>query len=989
MISLIWAMMRARLGRATMTLVLAALAAAAAAAGPLYQSAATVSLRTVELRSLPTSEQVLAASIVVDDASGGGSTPPQVELPTGARVVLGTMVPGSVAGPGAVQQVTGVWRSGVCEHMVFTSGRCMTADREVVLAADAARAIGVVPGDDVTFSTRSEFDDADIAIPAPLTVVGLYAPLDSDDLYWAGRADLLGSDRTAAFATERTLTAISPRRIMVFDVLMTPESFADLDAFQASLQTMSGNLGSAGYFVNPSDLRDLGLRLAAREQQLANSLLPSVAPLVLLCWLVLFIAVGGAIEGRRGELGLTALRGVPSRARLFLATVETAAPVLLAVLPGYLLGLAATSLIARWVLPENPPVEPNPQSFVFAGVAVLGALIACLLAQARDLSAPVIGLLRKAQRRRRGRVSGGVELAVATIALVGGYQAIAVGTASGVALLAPLCISLGLGLVAARAIGVPAERVGRNGLARGQLRTGLAALTLARGAGTHWIVVLLVVSFGLLGFAVSAANVADRAWQDQATVEVGATRVLSVETVSAQVLLNAVRSADPEGQSAMAVVELESQDDRGVLAVDSARLPAVALWPASYGAVSAADVARVLRTQPVSHTMVQASELRVTLTLDAALADAEPSLSLRLGRPMGTSPDIVQITPILPGTNTYSVPTPDCADAPCELQQVAVDFAASSRYLLDLTVGDITDGDGMMLVSAAQLGALDWRQPVPTSSSPSADLGLDTHGVRLRYDSVLPPTITLFADSAPVPLPVVAGGKAPSALVLSLEGESLGVTTVGHLAQAPRFGPSGILVDLEYLGMRADNNLDTVKAEVWLAPDAPADIVQKLIANGLVVSGDRTVEATHQRYEQGGPALSMWFLVFAGFCGAGFAAAGLLVMAVLERGREDRGLAVLRAQGLAESAVRAAALWGRLLLVVSGCVVGLVAAVVSWVFARGVVPILDSETAVVRVPELPDLLSVAVPVGIVLVALLATCVVAARIAVSQSEGETS
>lgn len=989
MISLIWAMMRARLGRAVMTLVLAALAAAAAAAGPLYQSAATVSLRTVEVRSLAPSEQVLTTARLSDGANLNGSNSPPVELPAGASTVVGAMAPGAIAGPAAAQQITGVWRAGVCEHLVFTSGRCMTADREIVLATNTARAIGVVPGDDVTFSIRSDFAGEDVASPASLTVVGLYAPVDSDDLYWAGRTDLLGSDRTPAFATERTLTAISPQRLMTFDVLMTPDSFADLDAFQTDLETMSGYLGSGGYYLKVSDLRELALRLAAGERQLAASLWPSVAPLVLLCWLVLFIAVGGAIEGRRGELGLTALRGVPPRARLFLATVETAAPVLLAIVPGYLLGLAVTSLLARWVLPASPPVEVNPMSFVFAGAAVLGALIACLLAQVRDLSAPVIGLLRKAQQRRRGRVAGGIEIAVGTIALVTGYQAITIGDASGVALLAPLCISLGLGLVAARAIGVPAERVGRSGLARGRLRTGLAALSLARGAGTHWIVVLLVVSFGLLGFAVSAANVADRAWQDQATVEVGATRVLSVETVTAQALLNAVRSVDPEGQSAMAVVELQSQDGRGVLAVDSARLPAVALWPASYGTESAADVAGMLRTRPVQHTMVQASELRVTLTLDAVLADTEPSLTVQLGRSTGNSPDLVEITPILPGTHTYSVPTPNCADAPCELQQMTVEFSDSDRYLLDLTVGDIAGPEGKVLVSSAQLGGLDWRLPVPTSSSPTADLLLDAHGIHLQYDSVLEPEITLFADSAPVPLPVVAGGKAPSAIVLSFEGENLAVATVGHLAQAPRFGPSGIVVDLEYLAMRANNELVNSTVEVWLAPDAPADIVQRLIATGLVVTGDHTFEATQHRYEQGGPALALWFLVFAAFCGAGFAAAGLLVMAVLERGRDDRGLALLRVQGLPESAVRAAALWGRFVLVVAGCLVGLAAAAVSWALARGVVPILDRETAVVRVPQLPDLLSVVVPVGIVLVVLLTTCVVAARIAVSQSEGETS
>lgn len=991
MISLIWAMMRARLGRAAITLVLAGLAAAAAAAGPLYQSAATVSLRAVEVQALPASEQVLAATTMVDDATPSGSKLRGVALaqPSGASTVFGAMVAGAVEGPSAVQQVTGVWRSGVCEHLVMVSGRCMTADREVVLREDAARVIGAVPGDDVTFSTQPGPGDASIGPPTRLTVVGLYAPLDSDDLYWAGRTELPGSGRTEAFATQRTLTAMSPRRIVTLDVLMTPDSFADLDTFQTSLQVMSDNLTAGGYYTNPSDLRQLALRLSESERQLANSLLPSVAPLVLLCWLVLFIAVGGALEGRRGELGLTALRGVPSRARVLLATVETAAPVLLALVPGYLIGLAVTSLIARFVLPGSPSVELNPLSFVFAGAAVLGALIACLLAQVRDLSAPVIGLLRRARMRRRGRVAGGIEIAVGTIALVAGYQAVAIGTASGVALLAPLCVSLGLGLVAARAIGVPAERVGRKGLARGRLRTGLAALSLARGAGTHWIVLLLVVSFGLLAFAVSAANVADRAWQDQATVKVGAARVLSVGPVSAQVLLNSVRSADPEGHSAMAVVELHTVDDRGVLAVDSARLSAVALWPASYGTESAADVARLLRTQPVSHTTLQASEMRVTVTLAAAIADTAPSLTLRLGRPSGNSPDLVTVTPLLPGTNTYKVPTPDCADAPCELQQLVVDFAQSSGYLLDLTVGDITAGNGTMLVSAAQLGALEWRQPVPSYASPSADLDLGEQGIRLRYDSVLPPTISLFADSAPMPLPVGAGGRAPSAISLSQANAALAVTPVDHLAEAPRFGPSGILVDLEYIGMRADNDLDTSKAEVWLAPDAPADIVQKLTATGLVVTGDRTVEETLHLYEQDAPALAMWFLVFAAFCGAGFAAAGLLVMAVLERGRDDRGLAVLKAQGLPESAVRAAALWGRFALVVAGSLVGLVAATVSWVLARGVVPIFGSDSAVVRVPQLPDPLSVAVPVVIVLVAMLATCVVAARIAVSHSEGETS
>lgn len=990
MISLIWAMMRARLGRVVITLALASLAAAAAAAGPLYQSAAAVSLRAVEVRALPPSERVLAAATLVDDSTRGATSPGGLTLaqPAGASTVFGETATGSVEGSSAVLQVTWVWRSDVCEHLVVVSGRCMTADREIVLRADAARVIGVMPGDDVTLPTGSTSGDSSVTPPTRLTVVGLYAPLDSDDLYWAGHAGLPGDDRTAAFATQRTLAAIAPQRVATLDVVMTPDSFADTDAFQTRLKAMSDNLTAGGYVTNSMELRKASQRLAANERQLANGLLPSFAPLVLLCWLVLFIAVGGAMEGSRGELGLTALRGVPSRSRVLLAMAETAAPVLLALVPGYLLGLAVTSLVARFVLPGSPPVEVNPLSFLFACAAVLGSLIACLLAQVRDLSAPVIGLLRKARMRRRGRVAGGVEIVVGTIALVAGYEAVTIGTGSGVALLTPLCVSLGLGLVAARAIGIPAERIGRGGLARGRLRTGLAALSLARGAGSHWIVLLLVVSFGLLGFSVSAANVADRAWQDQATVEVGATRVLTVGPVSSQALLTSVRSADPEGRSAMAVVEVNTTDGRGVLAVDSARLPFVALWPSSYGVDSAAEVAGLLRTQPVSHTTAQASEMKVTVTLDAARADTEPSLSIQFGRSSGNSPELVEIAPLLPGTNTYTIATPDCAEAPCELQQFAVDFAQSSSYLLDLTIDGISASDGTVLASAAQLGAMQWRQPVQTSASPQADLDLGGQGIRLRYDSVLPPSITLFADSAPSPLPVVAAGKAPGTISLSKASDGEAVTSLGRLAEAPRFGPSGILFDLEYIGMRADNDLDTSKAEVWLAADAPSDIVQKLAATGLVVTGDRTMEATHQLFQQDGPALALWFLVFAAFCGAGFAAAGLLVMAVLERGRDDRGLSVLRVQGLPESAVRAAALWGRFALVVAGSLIGLVAAAISWMLARGVVPVFAGDS-VVRVPQLPDPLSVLVPVLIALIAMLATCIVATRVAVSHSEGEAS
>lgn len=986
MTGLLWAMVRARRGLAVVTLLLTALAAAAAAAGPLYQDAATESLRGVEVEAAGVAERVMTAQTA--DERFGSSEPPSLPYVPGMVTVEGTAVPVVGAGGRETARMFLAARAGLCEHLTVVAGRCATGEREVVLREDVARLLGAQLGRDLQFSRAPGSFDDEAAEPVRLSVVGFYEKVRLDDPYWAGRPILTGVDLPAAFTTERTVAVAGAAPLRMVDLIVTPQAFAFPDRLRADLEDAEAEL-VAGGFGTDSDLPALMDRISRGEEQLATSLLLAAVPLVLLCWLVLFIAVAGGVEQRRDELGLTALRGVPGRTRWWLATAETAVPVLVAVVPGYLLGYALTAALAATALPGSPPVHLNPTSALYTAIAVLGALAAGMLAQVRALTTPVLGLLRRARVRRRRGLVGGVEAMVGALALVAGYQVAADGDtgSGGIGLLAPLCIGLGLGLVAARAIGVPAERLGRRALRKGRLRTGLAALTLARGAGTHWIVVLLTVVFGLLGFAVSAGDVAGQAWQERAQVQVGAARVLQVEALPAPTLLRAVQLADPTGRYAMAAMKVSVNSETPLLAVDSSRLAAVALWPPAYGATTPAEAAGLLRPVEVTPLSLTGAEVDITVTLNRIEQDATAGLTLRLVGAGGAQTS-ARIERLRAGTHAYRVLTPACAAGPCQLRRLSVDLFTRGRYAVDLTLGDLRDASGKTVLAGADVAGHHWRVPESSAARPVPDLSPTATGLRVSVDSVLTPDLRAFADPAPDPLPMIAAGELPPELLGSGGTVRVPVTQVATMPLVPRHGAYGALVDMQYADLRMGGESDAREPEVWLAADAPADLVKRLEANGLKVLGERSAAGQRRLFEEQAPALAILFLAAASFAGVLFAAGGLLVTAVLERGRAEGGLATLRGQGVSERLLRDAALGGRFALVLTGSAIGLLAAAASWALARGVVPVFGDGGTSVPPPALPDPL-VAVPIVAALLVLLTTCLFATRVARGASEGVTS
>jgi ABC-type lipoprotein release transport system permease subunit len=188
--------------------------------------------------------------------------------------------------------------------------------------------------------------------------------------------------------------------------------------------------------------------------------------------------------------------------------------------------------------------------------------------------------------------------------------------------------------------------------------------------------------------------------------------------------------------------------------------------------------------------------------------------------------------------------------------------------------------------------------------------------------------------------------------------------------------------------MRTGGNFDTADMEVWLAPNTPTGIIDRLRATGLVVIGDRSTADLRMHYSQDAPALVLWFLLGAALCGIGFAAAGLVVTTAFERDGEGRNVGVLQSQGLPASVVRSAALRGRGALVLIGSITGVAAAAISWLLARDSVPIFGDGSVAVSIPSMPDPMSVLGPVAIAVLALLATCAVATKRSARTREGDT-
>ncbi|MET8044439.1 FtsX-like permease family protein [Micromonospora sp. NPDC005215] len=973
MLTVIWGAIAARRAQALAVLLLTVLASAAAAAAPSYVAAAGQALARYEVsRATPNELRLrLADPVEYPGMPGDPARTPfagkvRQLTPAGFEVVLGAQSSGVAAGPAGTVTSSLVFRAGVCER-VTVAGACPRATPrgqlpEVMVSTPTAARLGVVGGDQFTFGV------------VPVRVVGVYQPLEVTDPFWLGAEYIrpaaagptstpaVGSAEDAIFTAEAApltdddaILYRSTADLYVTEHLLDTRSAADLRAAVAVV-TRDGSRAGLGGGTSLSLLLD---RVALQRGQLADGVTLGAGLLVLLCWLVLFVAVSSAADQRRPEQGLLLLRGVQRRRLWALAIGEHAVPVLIAIPLGCLGGIAAAALLAAHTLPARADVTVDATVLGFAAVGAVGALAAVLLAQLRMLSGSVVDLLRRVPARTRGWRATIGDIVAVSVAVAAVVQLRSGGSPSGLALVAPVAGALAAGVLLARVAMIIGAAAGAALLARGRTANGLALVQVARQPRFRPLIALLTVVIAMLAFTAATSEVASAAYTDRAVVEVGAPRVVQVDATSRSHLLKAVRTADPEGRFAMAAVVTTASSEAGtpLLAVDSDRLATVAASHPSYG-VSLADIARKIHPaapgEPV-YFRGQLLDMVLSASFDAeAFAGNRVRLAVTVASANGTRV-VLSREDVKPVRKAYPLQVPECAQE-CRLIKIEIVAPVVSRQLEvhfeELRSSDEDGGRETVVLTGAQFADLKrWRL---SDTSTTRASGTTTALVLTVDENRRSTPAGISVVDAPFPLPGYLTRGTGTLLGAShpydgVDGTPTTVSVLGLADRLPRFGGAGLVVDLEYadrLAVASQNGNE----EVWLTRSAPADVLDRLRAQGLVIKADRTTAGVRQDFDRQGAALALRFNLFAALAGVLIGAAGLIAMAAAEQRTRVVMLVALRRQGLPPRAVRGGYGWPVAVAALSG---GLVTLVI-WLLTRGGQRLFSDGRSPVPLPDWPD-----------------------------------
>ncbi len=944
MMSLVLAMVWSRRGQALALALLALVSVAAAVAAPAYVQAADRAVAAGQVETaLPRERSLLVSRIEdaraeeADNLSFTTVGPALVAFP-GFTDVFAAEYPTLGIEPDVRLRSRFVYRQDVCAHLTVVAGRCLVGEGEVVIGEQTARRRSLAPGDSIEL-TYAEFS-ADPrtpvfepkGLPERLTVVGTYRVPDPTGVYWGLHGYFAADPGPRAgepvFADFATLSAMDHgQTLLSIDSAAGPgalevDKLAGVRAALDGLRDMTVKIGAP--IQTSTDIPDLLARIEAGRAA-ARVIVPVIAvPLVLLSCFVIFLAVGYGSDGRRPELAVVALRGARWWERWWLATGES----LVAIVLGALLGCLAGQLLVNAIAAARFPgvgVAPAWSSLRYAPLAALAAALAALLAQRRQLLSPVSVLLRRLPVA--GRRPPVLDLTVALLAIITGVQLHLSGDPTGAGLFAPALIVFALALVVGRALLPVVTRFAVRSLRRGRLGVALAGLQLSRRAGARGLFAMLVAAVAVAGYAACAADVGARNRAVQATLGTGAYRVVTVLPGTPHQLLAAVRAVDPQGAYAMAVARTPGNavGEPPGLAVDSTRLAAVANWA---GGPDAGGVAEALRPRAPEPVVIPGQDVTVAVTT-TGIADSPPlRLTVTVSSVTGLGSTAVALGELREGPSWYGQRVAVCRQG-CRLDGIGISPLDGTNGIRGrLTFTRLGSGNPVAdAVTPAEFGdAARWRM------ARFGTLAAAPGGLRADIDAPggLRDGVWIQPVDTPSPLPIAAAGRNAQDAITGLDGEPVPVSRVADLPAVPRLGLRGTLSDLEYLDRSGTTSTPTTQSEVWLSSAAPADVLDRLAAQGLVVTGDTRSAAVGVQLDHQGPALALWFYVLAGCLATLLAAGALILAAAVDRDRRVQDLSALRAQGLDWRAAGQATLWTYPALAVIAVLAGLGIALTGW-----------------------------------------------------------
>ncbi|WP_067503408.1 FtsX-like permease family protein [Actinoplanes sp. TFC3] len=938
MTGLILAMLWRRRAQAVVLALLAMLAVTAAVAAPAYLRAANRAVAAGQVATATNGERSISLLKSEDDrksASGGGDNlsfadvgPALLTFP-GFTNVYAAEYPTIGIDPETAYRTRFVYRQDVCAHLSMVTGRCAVSAGDVVVGEQTAKRLKLAAGDTITLQFATFNPDPAVPIFLPdgaeqdLTVAGTYTVPRPEDPYWGTHGyfardpgDRPGEPVFTTFATMDGMEHGATGKSV--DSTANPGALDvdKLDGVRAAVAGLKDTTGKLGAAVNiRTGLPDLLARIDSGRAA-ARIIVPVIAvPLVMLACFVIFLAAGRGAEARRPELAVAALRGVRWWERWLLVTGEN----LLAIVAGAILGCLTGQLLVNamaGVLFPGVGAAAGFASLLYAPLAAIAAILAALLAQRRELFAHVATLLRRSPGA--GRRPPLLEIAVVLLAVITGIQLAVSGEPVGAGLLAPALIVFAVALVVARLLLPGVAAYSARALRRGRLGPALAGLRLSRRPGAAALFALVTAGVAVAAYAVCAVDSGEQDRAVAAGLGTGADRVISVDVETPGQLLAAARTIDPDGKFAMAVTRTPGTGDgepQG-LAVDATRLATVATWPD--GGAPAGEIAAALHPQAPEPVIIKGQDVNIETTVTEVREAVPLSLTLAVTSITGGGSVQISLGTMRNGVSSYAQRAGRCAQG-CRVDGIKVS-----------TVDGSSGVTGHIVVN--RLGAIN---PVVDAVTPSrlsdtstwrmarfGTLSSDPKGLAIDVDAPNGLGDTgAWIQPVDTPLPLPVAGR-PGNAYTGLDGKLTEVRRVPGLATVPGLGTGGTLTDLEYADRAATQSGPAANPQIWLSAAAPADVIERLAAQGVVATEDVRAASVRERLDRQGPALALWFYALAGILAVLLVGGALLLAAAVDREQRDEDLAALRAQGLGRASAGQAALWAYPLLVVLAVLTG-------------------------------------------------------------------
>ncbi|WP_067503411.1 ABC transporter permease [Actinoplanes sp. TFC3] len=941
MIGLVLGAVRARAAQALTVLVLTAIAAAVAAAGPWFSAAAGSKAATSDVANAAPGDRVVSVRQLSETLGEpkavldafAEAVRQLLPLP-GLDPVMGMSLSQYAKMDTAVTPMALAYRDGFCDHVRLT-GDCPAKPGEVAISQDSAQALWLDIGGTLKLSVN------ELADPTSLRIVGRYTLTDPAGAYWSDKLFRADDGLDPAFTPLETFAEpalFSPT--LTYDVTVPDELIRGDDGFD-----LAGEMSRAGRAFTDADLRlvdptrPLLQTIASDRALVRRGMLIALAQVLVLSWFAMGLAGRCTGRDRRGDAALLKLRGSTRGGMLRLAFGQHLVPLLAGVVVGTPFGL-----LAGWWLGGSIDSAADRRSTLLLCAAtvaavLVGGLLVLAAVEIAVLRLPVAALLRRVPTGRRSWRADLLDLVLLAVAVAATYQARADDSGSGLALIAPALVALAVALLLARVLSRVADRASGAALRTGRLRLGLTAARISRQPGTDRVFTLVTVVVAVFATTGGAWWAGHNARIERSEVELGAPRVLTVQASTSTALQHAVRTADPQGTSAMAVI-VNTDVAPALYAVDSTRLGAVAGWRPEYG--DEQTLSKAVATALPAPATVTGDRLELQVRNDgpkpvrvAAVLQNEDN-----GHIIALSFGLVR-----KGEHTITAKADGCT-APgsgCRLVRWTVSRAEaldtetpSFGASLTLTAVRQRNPDQVVLDAAALGDVRRWRadftgSAMQISAAPGA-LTMRTNTSQKRAALV---GTAVYAADATLPLPVILAGAAPNGwqfgdpLLYAVAADPVPVRVVASVPVLPAAGRAGLFTNLDTIRRVASDADLSGTYQVWLAAGAPASVVDRLKAAGLVVTGDNSVAGNADRLAEQGTAQGAMFALFAAAAAVLLAAATIGVAVAADREPHLEQLRALRQQGLPARAARRIGTATSTVLVVAAVLAGLLAAAIA------------------------------------------------------------